>query len=105
MDQFKIVFSPQADRDLRSIASTIARNSGFETADCFGNRLIDRALKLTTLPERGRVVPEIKNPEIREIIYKSYRIIYRVRGAVVQIVRFWHAARGAPEIDSDEFSN
>jgi hypothetical protein len=31
------------------------------------------------------------------------RIVYRIVPGQVQILRFWHAARGAPEINVDEF--
>ena len=64
---------------------------------------LSTALTLATLPERGRVVPELGQPGIREIIFKSYRIVYRVRAGLVEVIRFWHTARGTPEIDSDEF--
>ena len=74
------------------------RHPWFNSFSC-----IDRALTLATLPERGRVVPELGEPDIREIIFKSYRIVYRVRPGRVEVIRFWHAARGTPEIDSDEF--
>ena len=103
MDPFRVIFAPQAERDLRAINFYIARNSSADIAARFGNRLIDRALALTTLPERGRVVPEIGDPNVREIFFKSYRIVYRIRGDVIDVVRFWHAARGAPQIDSDAF--
>ena len=103
MDQFKVIFAPQAERDLKSIAFRIARYSSAEIAQDFGNRLIDRALTLATLPERGRVVPELGEPDLREIIFKSYRIVYRLRAGCVEVIRFWHTARGTPEIDSDEF--
>ena len=49
----------------------------------------------------GRVVPELDDPLIREIIVRrSYRVIYRLNRAehMVEIIRFWHAARGIPEI-------
>jgi toxin ParE1/3/4 len=103
MDQFEVRFAPRAERDLQAIASFIARRSTPAIAERFGNHLIDRALTLATMPERGRIVPELGNPEIREIIFKSYRIVYRIRPARVEIIRFWHSARGTPEIDSDEF--
>jgi toxin ParE1/3/4 len=74
-----------------------------EIAERFGVSLVHKALSLAKLPERGRVVPELAIPEIREIIFKSYRIIFRTRHGSVQILRFWHAARGAPEINMDEF--
>lgn len=103
MDQFRATFAPRAERDLKSIAFFIARHSSSEIAERFGNRLIDRALTLATLPERGRIVPELADPEIREIILKSYRIVYRVRPSRVEVIRFWHAAQGTPEIDSDNW--
>ncbi len=103
MDHFTVIFAPRAERDLQAITYYIARHTDAQIADRFGNQLIDRALTLASLPERGRVVPEFGDPGIREILFKSYRIIYRVRGQAVEVVRFWHAARGAPEIDSDQF--
>ena len=66
----------------------------------FGNLLIDKALSLGPFPEIGRVVPEIDDQCVREIIHGSYRIIYEVipDPTTVYILRFWHAARGTPEI-------
>jgi plasmid stabilization system protein ParE len=85
----------------------IAKNAGSEIAERFGVQLIEKALSLGALPERGRVVPEIGRPfrEIifREIIFRSYGIVYRLHADLVEVVRFWHAARGIPQIDSDEF--
>jgi toxin ParE1/3/4 len=104
MDGFKVVFAHQAERDLKSIAAYISKHAGPTTAERFGNQLIDRALTLTTFPERGRVVPELRQSDIREIIFRSYRIVYRLRPDAVQVIRFWHAARGTPEITSDEFT-
>ncbi len=105
MDEFKVVFAERSRSDLRTITFRVARLSGAARGERLGNQLIDKALTLKTFPERGRVVPEFADPEIREIIFKSYRIVYRVRAGHVQVIRFWHAARGTPEIDSDEFSS
>jgi plasmid stabilization system protein ParE len=103
-EAYKIVFAPQADRDLGAIVTYIAQHSGSEVAARFGTQLIEKALTLASFPERGRVVPELGFP-FREIIFKSYRIVYRVTGEMVQVIRFWHAARGVPEIDSDQFGH
>ena len=68
----------------------------------FGNLLIDKALSLGPFPEIGRVVPEIDDQSVREIIHGSYRIIYEIipspTTTTIYILRFWHAARGTPEI-------
>jgi plasmid stabilization system protein ParE len=53
-------------------------------------------------PQLGRVVPEENDETIREIIFRSYRIIYKVMAEkeIVAIARVWHGARGDPEIPS-----
>lgn len=42
--------------------------------------------RLAELPESGRVVPELRRPEVREIIHRGYRIIYRVEGEHVYVL-------------------
>ena len=101
MDPYELIFAPRPERHRQCITLFIASHSSAEIADRFGNRPIDRALTLATLPERGRVVPELGDPAVREI--KSYLIVYRLRARLVDVVRFWQTARGTPEIDSDEF--
>ena len=48
----------------------------------------------------GRTVPELDDPSIREIVARSYRVIYRVDhdNHWVEVVRFWHGARGTPDV-------
>ncbi len=95
----KVILTPQALDDLREIVSFIAQDNS-ERAKSFGNELIDHALTLADLPERGRVVPEISDPAVREIVHRPYRIIYEVFSTqnAVYVLRFWHGARGEPEI-------
>ena len=96
---FKIFLSDDALSDLERIVAYIAPHNPV-AADRMGNQLLDAAFSLNTFPERGRVVPEFRRPELREIIFRSYRIIYRMNDAdkSVEIVRFWHGARGFPHI-------
>jgi toxin ParE1/3/4 len=62
--------------------------------------LITRAEALADFPEIGRTVPEFRQPDLREVVCRSYRIIYRLRRGdkQIQIVRFWQGARGFPRI-------
>lgn len=94
-----VILTPQSLADLRVIVRRIALNDP-ERAKAYGNLLIDRALSLSTFPERGRVVPELNDPSVREIIRGSYRIIYEVmeEPKAIYVLRFWHAARGEPEV-------
>jgi len=49
--------------------------------------------RLANFPNSGRVVPEIKDPGVREILLGSYRIVYRVKGDLVELLTVYHGAR------------
>lgn len=96
---WKIIIAPSAQSDLEDIVRYITQHNP-EAAIRMGYELIYRAERLTQFPEIGRSVPEFRNPDLREIICRSYRIIYRLKRdkQCIQIVRFWHGARGFPHI-------
>lgn len=97
---YQVVLSPSARADLRDIVRYISFDAP-ERAVRFGQFLISRTKGLAQFPEIGRVVPEFADSRIREIVVRSYRVIYRLDHAqhLVEVIRFWHAARGTPEIN------
>lgn len=98
---YAVAFSPSARRDLSNIVRFIAMDAP-ERARAFGRLLLDRTRRLGEFPELGRVVPEFQDESIRELIVGTYRIVYRVdvHERRIDVVRFWHAARGAPVVPS-----
>ena len=92
---------PVAQSDLAGNVRYIAQHNS-DAAARLGYELITRTESLTQFPEIGRMVPEFRQPDLREIICRSYRIIYRLKrkDQRIEIVRFWHAARGFPHIPS-----
>ncbi len=96
---FPVILTPQSQDDLAHIVTYIAKDNP-DRARAFGNLLIDKALSIGTLPERGRVVPELNDTSVREIIHEPYRIIYEIfhDPTVIYVLRFWHAARGTPQL-------
>jgi plasmid stabilization system protein ParE len=48
---------------------------------------------LSTLSERGRIVPEIGNAAIRELFVHQYRLLYRVEESRIAVIGFLHGAR------------
>jgi plasmid stabilization system protein ParE len=96
---FKIILSPRAIQDLREIVRYISFDNPVR-AESFGRELIAKTRLLVSFPEMGRVVPEFDELDIREIIHKSYRIVYRVRleKRTIEVSRFWHGARGTPDL-------
>lgn len=49
--------------------------------------------RLADFPESGRIVPEFGIAKLREIIYPPFRIVYRLDGNKVKIIRVWRSER------------
>ena len=56
-------------------------------------RLIAAVDRLALFPQSGRIVPEVADPLIREMIQGSYRIVYRLIRQELHILTVHHAAR------------
>jgi plasmid stabilization system protein ParE len=78
-------FSPEALADLDAIYEYIARDKP-RIALAWTEKLVDAAEKAATLPFAGRVVPEIGDPKIREVLFRNYRIVYRVEAKRLLVI-------------------
>jgi toxin ParE1/3/4 len=88
-----ISWSREAGENLVDIEEFIARDS-VERAVRFVDALIDHAeLVLTDNPGSGRTVPEIGHPDIRELIYRGYRIVYRLNDDRIEILTVFEGHR------------
>ena len=96
---YQVVLSPTARKDLRDIVRYISIDAPDRALE-FGRFLVSHTKTLAQFPELGRVVPEFDDKQIREIVVRSYRVIYRVGHVrcLVEAARFWHGARGTPEM-------
>jgi toxin ParE1/3/4 len=81
-----------AVRDLRGVRAYIAQDSEYY-ADRFVERILAAVENLVVFPQMGRVVPEIRDPGVRELLFNNYRIMYRVETDRVLIIAVAHAAR------------
>lgn len=88
----RIIWSPDAAADLEEICDYIAKDSEYY-ARVFAQGVIKAIERLMVFPESGRVVPEYKQKDIREIIFQNYRIVYRIKPEAVEIVTFTHGAK------------
>lgn len=88
----RIIWSPQAVQDLRSIRSFIARDSRQ-----YARRMIDRIKQAVAgcrkFPEAAAVVPEFGDPLVREVFVATYRVIYRVDVNAINVLTVLHSAR------------
>ncbi len=88
-EQFEIVWTRAATVDLDRIFEYVADNSGFERAFALYEKIRGHITTLTTLPRRGRIVPELRDiavREFRELLIRPYRIIFRLDGRKVVLV-------------------
>lgn len=87
-----VAWTPEARRTLEEVAQFIAQDS-LEGVRRVLNEALETATSLETLPDCGRVVPEIGDPAIREVLVFRYRLMYRVTPDSVAILAFIHGAR------------
>lgn len=88
MADYRVLWTDAATSDLNEIAQFIAAE-GVDAALAVINRLERRCSTLEHLPERGRVVPELKSVDIltyRELIVKPWRIVYRYDATQVYVM-------------------
>jgi plasmid stabilization system protein ParE len=96
---YKLIWSPSARLDFKGIAAYIAEDDPL-AAQNFVNSVFQAVERLIDFPDSGRVVPEFGDADIREIIRRPCRVVYRINREkhTVEIARVWHAARGIPDI-------
>lgn len=85
-----------ANNDLIQIYDYICEDSIYYAIKTV-NEITELVENIKIFPYMGRKVPEINEEDIREIICKSYRIIYKINSNEVLIRRIWHSARKLPK--------
>lgn len=88
----KVHWTDTAERHLDAIYAYIARDSLF-----YAKRTIDKITRasqqIADFPMSGRKVPEYNSDNIREIIEKPYRIIYRIKEEQIDVLAVIHTAQ------------
>ena len=72
----EVEWSITAQNDLNEIIDYITQDS-LEFATSFYDQVKDKLNNLTEFPKIGRKVPELDDLNIRELILRNYRLIYR----------------------------
>lgn len=88
----KVSWTHEAVTDLEALAGYIARDSSFY-ALVFVQEIRDASRSLNEFSERGRIVPELGNPNICELFVKDYRLLYSIEKLRVVILGLIHGQR------------
>jgi len=92
--RYKLYITDTAQLDLEQIFYYIAEDS-LRNAERFVTELEAKAYSLETLPERQPLIPENEyfGTDYRHLVYKKYRIVYRIAENQVFILRILHGAK------------
>ncbi len=86
--RYRVLWTDTAQQDLTEIVECIAQDS-IDDALAILHKLEAKAALLVTLPNRGRIVPELLHTGIsqyQELISAPWRIVYRVEVGRVMVM-------------------
>ena len=85
-------WSLRAQQDLVEIGEFVAKDSILYAVNLI-ERLVASIERLELSPLLGRVVPEYRREDLREVIVQNYRMVYLFRSDEVIVARVVHGAR------------
>ena len=95
----KLQYSKPAITDLHNIFLYISNDSVIN-ARRFAHALRERIKILKVHPEMGKPVFPQRFPNVKQVLYKSYRIIYKYKNEVVTILVITHQERLIENIEA-----
>ncbi len=90
-----ITLSVQARDELDAIVDYYTRVGAAGFSEIVEESIVQRLRSLIQYPRMGRVVPEIMDESIRELLYRNFRIVYSVSAddAEVLILTIFHSSK------------
>ena len=90
--QFGIAWTERARRDLMEIGDFIARDKPGAARD-WVRSLVEAVDGAARMPFAGRLVPELRRRDVREVFRGSYRIVYHVREREIVVLTVFDGRR------------
>jgi toxin ParE1/3/4 len=88
-----VSFAESAVRNLEELQAWYMEQGVPEVGQRLMTEIFHRIERLPNNPDMGRIVPEFKQPFIRELIHPPFRIVYRRETQRIRIVRVWRSDR------------
>lgn len=92
----KVHWTERAKARLRRIAEHIEAQRPMSVEPTI-TRIVERSWRLEDLPHAGRAVPEYAQPDLREVLERPYRIIYRVGADRIDVITVMHYRELLPD--------
>lgn len=95
----RVEWSDLARDDLADVVAYISRDSAFY-AKSFGEKVVLATRRLKDFPESGRMIPEVEDKTLREIVVQGYRVMYRLEEDRVLVLAVMHGSRDLSNPDN-----
>jgi len=102
---YNVIWAKTANEDLIEIIQFIKFDSPI-TAKNILNKIKKKSFSLDSFPQRGRIVPELKEQGIfqyQELIIHPWRMIFRVSSCTVYVLSIIDARRNVEDILLNRF--
>lgn len=88
-----ITFAASAFYDLEAIRAWYIDQQVPDVDNRLLKEIITQIERLAGFPESGRIVMEFGIANLREIIHAPFRIVYRLDGNRIRVIRIWRSER------------
>lgn len=88
----KVIWSKESLNRLIEIEEFIAQDNPSRAVE-FTEFLVSKSSLIEKNPRMGRIVPEFSDPDIRELIIKGYRLVYRIKKERIDILTVFEGHR------------
>ncbi|MFH2044130.1 MAG: type II toxin-antitoxin system RelE/ParE family toxin [Pseudomonadota bacterium] len=98
--KYKVIWASAAEKDLVNIIEYIAEDSPQNVIKILA-KIRTQSSDIYTMPERGRVVPELYDQGIslyRELIIEPWRLIYRISEQEIYVLSVIDSRRNVEDI-------
>ncbi len=86
----RIVWSPLAIQRVKEIGDQVKRNNPIVARKLIGT-IFDRVENLGEFPESGAINPEAERKDIRQLVVKNHRVIYRAEDKLIIVLTVRHS--------------
>jgi len=86
----RIIWSPLAIQRVKEIGKQVKRDNPIVARELIGT-MFKRVEKLAEFPESGAINPEAERKDIRQLVVKNHRIIYRVEENLIIVLTVRHS--------------
>ena len=96
----QVIWTSVAENDLKEIIDYISAESPHNALNVF-KKIKKKASDLYTMPERGRIVPELQDQcifQYRELVVSPWRLIYRIAERKIFVLSVIDSRRNVEDI-------